>query len=377
MREGALRLGLRGVPAAADGAADPDRLGVSEGSLSADVRGDSDNDRGRVKGGDRSRRPGDKRGGKHKPGGLVDYDEVLPPSGRPPGTRPWTWWRVACGRSMPPVGRAPSPASARRSAPTRRPTSSRSSSAPASARTTSTTAPGSATSSVFALFEVGSGAVSTTYGDVVNADVIITGSTRPPTTRWPSFFKQAPPLHQGHLRRPRASGRPSTPTSSCSSSPVGRGVLQRGDARDHPARAGRPGVHREPHVELRRAGPHGRRLPAGAGRPDHRRGRRPIRAVARTWGEAGAAVVYWGMGISQHTTGTDNARCLIALCSITGNVGRPGTGLHPLRGRTTYRAPRTPGWSPCSTPATRAWTSRRSGCGSRRPGVRPSTRSAG
>ena len=49
-----------------------------------------------------------------------------------------------------------------------------------------------------------------------------------------------------------------------------------------------------------------------------------IREVARTWGEAGAAVVYWGMGISQHTTGTDNARCLIALCSITGNVGRPG-----------------------------------------------------
>jgi formate dehydrogenase major subunit len=37
--------------------------------------------------------------------------------------------------------------------------------------------------------------------------------------------------------------------------------------------------------------------------------------------------------VSQHTTGTDNARCLIALCAITGNVGRPGTGLHPLRGQ--------------------------------------------
>ena len=58
-----------------------------------------------------------------------------------------------------------------------------------------------------------------------------------------------------------------------------------------------------------------------------------IRKVATTWGEANAAIVYWGMGISQHTTGTDNARCLIALCSITGNVGRPGTGLHPLRGQ--------------------------------------------
>ena len=51
------------------------------------------------------------------------------------------------------------------------------------------------------------------------------------------------------------------------------------------------------------------------------------------WGEAGAGVIYWGMGISQHTTGTDNARCLIAMCSITGHVGKPGTGLHPLRGQ--------------------------------------------
>src|SRR6201997_3370098 len=58
-----------------------------------------------------------------------------------------------------------------------------------------------------------------------------------------------------------------------------------------------------------------------------------IRRVARVWGEARSGVIYWGMGISQHTTGTDNARCLIALCSITGQVGRPGSGLHPLRGQ--------------------------------------------
>ena len=58
-----------------------------------------------------------------------------------------------------------------------------------------------------------------------------------------------------------------------------------------------------------------------------------IRAVARLWGETHAGVIYWGMGISQHTTGTDNARCLIAMCAITGNVGKPGAGLHPLRGQ--------------------------------------------
>jgi formate dehydrogenase major subunit len=44
-------------------------------------------------------------------------------------------------------------------------------------------------------------------------------------------------------------------------------------------------------------------------------------------------MILWGMGISQHVHGTDNARCLIALCLMTGQVGRPGTGLHPLRGQ--------------------------------------------
>jgi formate dehydrogenase major subunit len=55
--------------------------------------------------------------------------------------------------------------------------------------------------------------------------------------------------------------------------------------------------------------------------------------IARTYGNARAALTFWGMGISQHTHGTDNARCLIALCLLTGNCGLPGTGLHPLRGQ--------------------------------------------
>ena len=44
-------------------------------------------------------------------------------------------------------------------------------------------------------------------------------------------------------------------------------------------------------------------------------------------------MILWGMGISQHVHGTDNARCLIALALMTGQIGRPGTGLHPLRGQ--------------------------------------------
>jgi formate dehydrogenase major subunit len=58
-----------------------------------------------------------------------------------------------------------------------------------------------------------------------------------------------------------------------------------------------------------------------------------IREVARLYAKSRASIIFWGMGISQHVHGTDNARCLIALALITGQVGRPGTGLHPLRGQ--------------------------------------------
>jgi formate dehydrogenase major subunit len=58
-----------------------------------------------------------------------------------------------------------------------------------------------------------------------------------------------------------------------------------------------------------------------------------IRAVARLFATSRASMILWGMGISQHSHGTDNARCLIALSMLTGQVGRPGTGLHPLRGQ--------------------------------------------
>jgi len=58
-----------------------------------------------------------------------------------------------------------------------------------------------------------------------------------------------------------------------------------------------------------------------------------IRDVARGYATANAAMIFWGMGISQHTHGTDNSRCLISLALLTGNVGKAGSGLHPLRGQ--------------------------------------------
>lgn len=58
-----------------------------------------------------------------------------------------------------------------------------------------------------------------------------------------------------------------------------------------------------------------------------------VEEVSRVYASAERALTFWGMGISQHTTGTDNARCLVNLALVTGNIGRPGTGLHPLRGQ--------------------------------------------
>jgi formate dehydrogenase major subunit len=58
-----------------------------------------------------------------------------------------------------------------------------------------------------------------------------------------------------------------------------------------------------------------------------------IREVARLYARSERSIIFWGMGVSQHTHGTDNARCLISLALVTGQTGRPGTGLHPLRGQ--------------------------------------------
>ncbi len=58
-----------------------------------------------------------------------------------------------------------------------------------------------------------------------------------------------------------------------------------------------------------------------------------LREVAREFATAKSAMILWGMGISQHVHGTDNARCLIALVTVTGQIGKPGSGLHPLRGQ--------------------------------------------
>ena len=193
-------------------------------------------------------------------------------------------------------------------------------------------------SSVAALLEgVGSGAVSTTYGDIENADVAILAGTNT-TANHPvasSFFKGA--RKRGTtiiVVDPREERIADHADIFCRIKPgtdvafyngvmnvvVGEGLVDETFVRD------RTSNYEALHEMVLRYPPELAAQICGVDADT-------IRDVGRIWGRAGAGVIYWGMGISQHTTGTDNARCLIAMCAITGNVGRQGTGLHPLRGQ--------------------------------------------
>jgi formate dehydrogenase major subunit len=75
-----------------------------------------------------------------------------------------------------------------------------------------------------------------------------------------------------------------------------------------------------------------------------------LRYVARLFATSKASMILWGMGVSQHVHGTDNARCLIALSLMTGQIGRPGTGLHPLRGQNNVQGASDAGLIPMMLP---------------------------
>src|ERR1700761_2805419 len=335
-----------------DYAASPQRLTMPlirreesypKGALSADVRGDmakggENNDHGQAPGaGPGAKRKGGKRG--RKPGGLVDYAEVLP------HFREASWEEALdlVARRLTGIYAEGGPGAI---------------AGFGSAKCSNEEAylfqklirTGFHTnnvdhctrlchaSSVWALFEgIGSGAVSTTYGDIKNAGVaIVTGSNS--TANHPvasSFFKQA--------RRngttiiyvdPRADKMADHADIFCQLKPgtdvafynavmheiIRLGLVDEEFIRDRTSNYEALAQTVEDYPPER-----GEQITGVSAEQ--------IRRVARAWGEANAGIIYWGMGISQHTTGTDNARCLIAMCAITGNVGRQGAGLHPLRGQ--------------------------------------------
>lgn len=222
-------------------------------------------------------------------------------------------------------------------------------------------------SSVAALLEsIGSGAVTTTYGDVANAEVALLAGTNT-TSNHPvaaTFFKQArkrgtklivvDPRREAIADQADFFCRIKPGTDVAFYNAMMQVILEEAlfDA-DYVA-------ERTENLEALRE--------TVAAYPPERAAKicgvdaGTIREVARVFGRAKNAILFWGMGISQHVYGTNNARCLISLALLTGNVGRPGSGLHPLRGQNNVQGASDaglipmvyPDYQPVGDPAVRA-----------------------
>jgi formate dehydrogenase major subunit len=193
-------------------------------------------------------------------------------------------------------------------------------------------------SSVAALMEgIGSGAVTASFNEALNADVILIIGANP-TENHPvaaTYFKQAAKRgatlivadprgqamkqHATHMLQFRPGGDVSM-LNAIMNVIISEGLHDKQYIQAHTEGFEKLAEHLKPYTPEAMA-------PICGIDPE------TLRSVARAWGNASRAMVFWGMGISQHIHGTDNSRCLIALTMICGQVGRPGTGLHPLRGQ--------------------------------------------
>lgn len=193
-------------------------------------------------------------------------------------------------------------------------------------------------SSVVALLEsLGSGAVSNQVADGVNAEVIIVIGARPSDNHpvAATFMKNA--TKNGHkliVIEPYASDltlyashflqiRPSSDVALLNG--MMHTIINEGLANEQYIKKHTEGFE-ELKVNLEKFTPEKAEIICGIPAAT-------IRKIARLYANAKTAIIFWGMGISQHVHGTDNARCLIALALMTGQIGRPSTGLHPLRGQ--------------------------------------------
>ena len=193
-------------------------------------------------------------------------------------------------------------------------------------------------SSVAALIEnVGSGAVTASFSEARNAEVIIVIGANP-TVNHPvaaTFIKNA--AKNGarlYVMDPRGQSLDRYATGSLNFKPGSDVALLNGMINTIISE----GLYDEDYVKTHTEGFEDLKARTAATTPE---AMSPIcgidadviRNTARDFATASASIIFWGMGVSQHTHGTDNARCLISLALLTGNVGKPGSGLHPLRGQ--------------------------------------------
>ena len=203
-------------------------------------------------------------------------------------------------------------------------------------------------SSVAALMEtIGSGAVTAPFSECRNSDVIIVIGANP-TVNHPvaaTFIKNAAkPGAKLIVMDPRGQAlsrhaayhlafRPGTDVALLNA--LIHVIIAREPVR--------PGLRRAVHRGVRRAAPRGSRpFTPEAMAPVCGIDAETLREVARTYATAQAAMIFWGMGISQHVHGTDNARCLIALALIAARSAGPGRACTRSAGRTTSRGRPTP-----------------------------------
>jgi formate dehydrogenase major subunit len=210
-------------------------------------------------------------------------------------------------------------------------------------------------SSVAALLQtIGSGAVTTTYGDVRNAEVaILTGTNT--TSNHPvaaTFFKDA--ARSGTkliVVDPRRSGMSDHAWRFCQ-------IRSGTDVAFYNGMMHviiEEGLVDESYVATHTTGFEALARTVKSYTPERVSGicgipAETLREVAIAYGRASAALTFWGMGMSQHVHGTDNCRCIISLALMTGNIGRPGTGLHPLRGQNNVQGASDAGLIPMSYP---------------------------
>ena len=220
-------------------------------------------------------------------------------------------------------------------------------------------------SSVAALLEgIGSGAVSNPVMDVMKADVVLLIGANPgvqPSGRGDLDQERREERHEADPGRPAAlrarAARDALPA-------VQAGHRRRDAERDDARRSSRKGSSRESFVNDRTSGYAELRDNVASFSPEAMApvcgiDATTIREVARLFATSRGSMILWGMGISQHVHGTDNARCLIALSMMTGQIGRPGTGLHPLRGQNNVQGASDVGLIPMMYPGLPARRQRR------------------
>ncbi len=81
-----------------------------------------------------------------------------------------------------------------------------------------------------------------------------------------------------------------------------------------------------------------------------------IERAARMYGEAERGAIYYTLGITEHICGVDNVQSLCNLALLTGNIGREGTGINPMRGQNNIQGAGDAGALPNNYPGFQAVT---------------------